>query len=124
MLPYFPWLSAVDIRSTKFSWWWHIITFDFITKRLAGDATSLFTSLMVSTTRGLEFTIAYISIRKVFSDSSSKLVLCVFRIDESIARADFICLSHTLLIWLAKGGFIFHCIQSAFCFSRNSLILL
>ena len=103
MLPYFPWLSAVDIRSTKFSWWWHIITFDFITKRLAGDATSLFTSLMVSTTRGLEFTIAYISIRKVFSDSSSKLVLCVFRIDESIARADFICLSH-LSYGLPKEG--------------------
>ena len=31
---------------------------------------------------------------------------------------------YTPLIRLAKGGFIFQCIQSAFCFSRNSLILL
>ena len=35
-----------------------IITFDFIVKRLAGDnVTLLFTSLMISATRGLEFTI-------------------------------------------------------------------
>ena len=77
-----------------------IITFDFIFKRLVGDSvTSLFTLLIVSTTRGLEFTIASISMKKVFSDSSSKLVLCVFRIlQKNIARADLISLSHTPLI--------------------------
>ena len=82
------------------------------------------TSLMVSTTRGHEFAIASVSVKKVFSDSSFKLVLCVFRIDKIIVWAGLICLSHTPPIWLSKGGFIFHRIQSAFCFSGNSLISL
>ena len=72
-----------------------IITSDFIVKRSLVILLHYFTSLMVSTTRGLEFTIASISVKKVFSVSSSKLVLHVFRIDESVARADLICLSHT-----------------------------
>ena len=79
---------------------------------------------MVSTTRSYKFMIALISVKKVFGVSSSKPVLCVLRTGESIAQADLICLSHTLPIWLAKGVFIFHCIQSAFCFISNSLILL
>ena len=73
-----------------------IITFDFIVKRLAGEnVTLLFTSLMISATTGLEFTIALISVKNVFSNSSSKLVLCAFRTDESIAWVDLICHSHT-----------------------------
>ena len=72
-----------------------ITTFDFIVRRWLGEsATSLLTSLMVSTTSGLELTMASTSVNRVFNDSSSKLLLWVLNNDAKIFLADQICLSH------------------------------
>ena len=69
------------------------------------SATSLFASMMVSTTRCLEWIKASTSVNKVFRDSSSKLLLWVLRKDDKMLIAELICLSQTPPMWLAKGGF-------------------
>ena len=73
-----------------------ITTLDFIVKIWLGDiATSLLTSLIVTTTIVLQLTMASTSANKVLSDSSSRLILCVLIRDERMVLADLICLSHT-----------------------------
>ena len=102
-----------------------ITTFDFILWRWLGEsATSLLTSLMVSTTSGLELTMASTSVNRVFNDSSSKLLLWVLDNDAKIFLADLICLSHIPPMWLAMGGFLFQTIQSVFWLSMKCFIFL
>ena len=97
-----------------------VTTLLFIVNRWLGDsATSLFASLMFSTTRGLEVNVALTSVNKVFRDSSSKLLLWVLRREDKMFLADLTCLSQTLPMWLAKGEFLFHTIQSAFWLNMN-----
>ena len=94
-----------------------ITTLGFIVKMSLGDIfTSLLTLLIVSTTIGLELTLASTSANKVLSDSLSWLILFVFTRDKRMVLADLICHCHTPPIWLATGGFFFHTIQSDFFF--------
>ena len=62
-----PTFLAVQIRCPKHTKWRH--------HHFGESVTSLFVSLMVSTTRGLELIIVLTSVDKVFRDSSSKLLL-------------------------------------------------
>ena len=83
--------------------------FDFMVRMWLGDrAAWLLTSLIVSTTNGLELTIPSTSTNKVLSDSSSKLAPCLFMRSDSMFLADRISLYHTQPILLANGGFFFH----------------
>ena len=94
-----------------------ITTLYFIVKMWLGDIfTLLLTLLIVSTTIGLELTLASTSENKVLSDSLSWLILFVLTRDERTVLADLICLYHTPPIWLAIGGFFFYTIQSDFSF--------
>ena len=94
-----------------------ITAFNFMVRMWLGDrAAWLLTSLLASTTNGLELATPFTSTNSVLSDSLSKLAPCVFMKGESMFLADRICLSHTPPMWLANGGFLFHWIQSAlFC---------
>ena len=69
---------------------------------------SLVGSLMVSTVNGHELRISSVSATSISRDSSSRDFPCVERRDESIARADLICLSQMPPMWLAAGGFLIH----------------
>ena len=102
-----------------------ISTMLFIMNRWLGKiATSLFVSLIVLTTKGLQLIIVLTSVNKVFRDSSSKLLVWVLRRDNKMLLADLIYLSQTPLMWLAKSIFLFQPIQSAFWLSINLWILL
>ena len=74
---------------------------------------TLLTSLNKSVVQGRESTIASTSISKVRSDSSFRLLLLwLFNKEVKIVLALLICLSHTLPILLAEGGFRLHSIHS------------
>ena len=67
---------------------------------------------MVYTVNGREFRIPSVSATSVSRDSSSSYFPCIERRDDSIARADLICLSQTPPMSLAAGGFLIHLTKS------------
>ena len=48
----------------------------------------------------------------LFHECNERLYACIFNKDDSIALADWICLSHIPPMWPATGGFLCHLIQS------------
>ena len=98
-------------------------TLDFIVRMLLGHTgCSLCTSSNISTVKGLEFTIASVSARSVFSDSWFRDLPCVSNKNISIVCDDRICLSQTPTIWLHAGGFLYQLMLSALMFWRKNWI--
>ena len=83
----------------------------------------LLTSFTKSVVKEREFTVASTSISKVCNDSSFRLVPWVFNKEVKMVLALHICLSHTLSVLLAEGGFRFHSIHSPPLSLMKSLIL-
>ena len=73
---------------------------------------------------GLVLTITSTSARNMWSNSSFRLVPCIFSSATKIERADLIWGSYTPPILLAVGGFLFHWLYCPPCSSINSLIFL
>ena len=90
-----------------------ITTFHFMVRMFGGArGKSLVGPLMVSTVNGHEVRIPSFLATSVSRDSLSSHFPCVERRDDSIIRADLICLSQMPPIWLAAVGFLIHLIKS------------
>ena len=102
-----------------------ITTLDFNASNCIGhNGTGLWTSDKDSDVMGLVLTIASTSARNVWSDSSFRLVPCIFSSATKIECVGLIWHSHIPPIFLAVGGFLFHWIHWPPCSSMNSLIFL
>ena len=123
-------LHTSPLSPTIYIFFWNfpgggIKTLDFIVSNCIGDnGAGIWISDKDSDVMRLVLTIASTSARNVRSDSSFRLVPCIFSSTTKIERADLIWRFHTPSILLAVGGFYFRWIHWPPCSSMNSLIFL